>query len=171
MIRAAIVGMGWWGKTLVEAVADSDRIRFTVGASRTPTPEIQAFAATHGMKIVDGFDAVLADPEVDAVVLAPPPTGHSTQIAAAAKAGKHVYCEKPFTFTKREADTAVEAMRKAGKTLALGYNRRFHPEMGKLRDMIRAGELGTICHLEATMSVPNGLLPGGIPGNLCRAFF
>ena len=48
-------------------------------------------------------------------------------------------------------------MRKAGVTLAVGYNRRFHPEMTKLRDMIRAGELGTILHVEATMTFPNVL--------------
>lgn len=158
MIRAAIVGMGWWGKTLVEAVADSPHIRVTVGASRNPTPDIESFANTQRLKVVRGFEAAIADPEVDAVMLATPPTTHVAQVAAAAGAGKHVYCEKPFTLTKRDAETAVDAMRTAGKTLGLGYNRRFHPEMLKLREMIRAGELGTMCHLEATMSVPNGLL-------------
>jgi predicted dehydrogenase len=79
-------------------------------------------------------------------------------VVAAAAAGKHVYCEKPFTLTRQDAEAAVAAMRTAGKTLALGYNRRFHPDMAKLRQMIQSGELGTICHLEATMSVPNGLL-------------
>jgi len=59
--------------------------------------------------------------------------------------------------TKREAEDAVAAVRKAGVTLALGYNRRLHPEMIKLRDMIRAGELGTILHVEATMTFPNVL--------------
>jgi hypothetical protein len=82
---------------------------------------------------------------------------HATQVMAAAAAGKHVYCEKPFTLTKREAEDAVAAVRKAGVTLAVGYNRRFHPEMTKLRDMIRGGELGTILHVEATMTFPNAL--------------
>ena len=74
---------------------------------------------------------------------------------AAAGAEKHVFCEKPFTLTKQQAEDAVAAVRKAGVTLGLGYNRRFHPEMNKLRDMIRAGELGTIMHVETTMAVPN----------------
>ena len=94
---------------------------------------------------------------VDAVVLATPHSMHATQVIAAAAAGKHVYCEKPFTLTKREAEDAIAAVRKAGVTLAVGYNRRFHPEMGKLRDMIRAGELGTILHVEATMTFANVL--------------
>jgi len=76
---------------------------------------------------------------------------------AAAQAGKHVFCEKPFALTKADADAAVAATTKAGVTLGLGYNRRFHPEMTALRDKIRSGELGTVLHFEATMTFPNAL--------------
>jgi predicted dehydrogenase len=101
---------------------------------------------------------LLADPAIDAVVLATPHSMHAGQVIAAAAAGKHVFCEKPFTLGKREAEAAVAAVQKAGVTLGLGYNRRFHPEMAKLRERIRAGELGTIMHVEATMTFPNALL-------------
>ncbi len=157
MINAAIVGLGWWGKTLVEASENSGAIRFIAGATRTVTPDIEAFAKKMGFRLKPNYEAVLADPDVDAVVLATPHSMHGAQVVAAAAAKKHVFCEKPFTLTKREAQDAVAAMRKAGVTLALGYNRRLHPEMIKLRDMIRAGELGTILHIEATMTFPNVL--------------
>ena len=157
MIRAAIVGLGWWGKTLVEAADDSGAIRFVAGATRTVTPEIEAFARKHGFALAPNYEAVLADPGVDAVVLATPHSMHGAQVVAAAAAKKHIYCEKPFTLTKREAEDAVAAVRKAGVTLALGYNRRLHPEMIKLRDMIRTGELGTVLHVESTMTFPNAL--------------
>ena len=157
MINAAIVGLGWWGKTLVESAASSDAIRFVAGATRTVTPEVETFAKKHGFRLLANYDAVLADREIDAVVLATPHSMHGAQVIAAAAAKKHVFCEKPFTLTKREAEDAVAAVRKAGVTLALGYNRRLHPEMIKLRDMIRAGELGTILHVEATMTFPNVL--------------
>jgi predicted dehydrogenase len=157
MIRAAIVGLGWWGKTLVEAADDSGAIRFVAGATRTVTPEIEAFARKHGFALAPNYEALLADPGVDAVVLATPHSMHGAQVVAAAAAKKHIYCEKPFTLTKREAEDAVAAVRKAGVTLALGYNRRIHPEMIKLRDMIRAGELGTVLHVESTMTFPNAL--------------
>ena len=150
--------MGWWGRTLVESVADSQRIRFVAGATRSATPELQAFADTHRMRLAEGFDAVLSDAQIDAVVLSTPHSTHVEQVVTAAEAGKHVFCEKPFALTKDGAETAVEAVRKAGLTLGLGYNRRFHPEMTRLREQIRSGELGTILHVEATMSVPNGLL-------------
>jgi predicted dehydrogenase len=78
-------------------------------------------------------------------------------VIAAASAGKHVFCEKPFTLTRRDAEAAVDAVRKARVTLALGYARRFHPEMAKLRERIRAGGLGTVLHVESTMTVPNAL--------------
>ena len=157
MINAAIVGLGWWGKTLVESAANSEAIRFVAGVTRTVTPEIEAFAKQHGLLLLPKYEAVLADREVDAVVLATPHSLHGAQVVAAAGARKHVLCEKPFTLTKREAEDAIAAVRKAGVTLALGYNRRLHPEMHKLRDMIRAGELGTILHVEATMTFPNVL--------------
>ena len=157
MIKAAIVGLGWWGKTLVEACENSDAIRFVAGATRTVSPEIEAFAKAKGFRLERDYEAVLADPNVDAVVLATPHSMHGAQVVAAAAAKKHIFCEKPFTLTKREAEDAVAAVRKAGVTLALGYNRRIHPEMIKLRDMIRSGELGIILHIEATMTFPNVL--------------
>jgi predicted dehydrogenase len=76
---------------------------------------------------------------------------------AAAQAGKHVFCEKPFALTKADAEAAVAATERAGVTLGLGYNRRFHPEMTKLRQQIQSGALGTILHFEATMTFPNAL--------------
>jgi predicted dehydrogenase len=157
MITAGIVGLGWWGKTLVEAAGNSDAIRFTAGTTRTVTPEVEAFAKQQNFQLARSYDALLADKGIDAMVLATPHSMHAAQVIAAAAAGKHVYCEKPFTLTKREAEDAVAAVRKAGVTLAVGYNRRFHPEMTKLRAMVRDGELGTILHLEATMTFPNAL--------------
>jgi predicted dehydrogenase len=157
MIKAAIVGLGWWGKTLVESAEGSDAIRFVAGTTRTVTPEVEAFAKAKNLKLAKDYAAVLADPSVDAVVLATPHSMHGAQVVAAAAAGKHVFCEKPFTLTKQEAEAAVAAVKKAGVTLALGYNRRLHPEMIKLRDMVRSGELGTILHIEATMTFPNVL--------------
>jgi predicted dehydrogenase len=158
MIKAAIVGMGWWGRTLVEAVqSDSDQIRFVAGATRTVSPEVKAFAEAQKLSLVDSYDKLLADKNVDAVVLATPHSLHSAQTIAAAKVGKHVFCEKPFALHKTDAEAAVAATEKAGVTLGLGYNRRFHPEMTKLRQQIQSGELGTLLHFEATMTFPNAL--------------
>ena len=158
MINAAIVGLGWWGKTLVESLeGGANDIRFTAGATRTRSPEVEEFATAQGFDLRASYDDLLSDPDIDAVVLATPHSMHADQIVAAAAVGKHVFCEKPFALTKADAARAVAAPREAGVTLGLGYNRRLHPEMNKLREKIETGDLGTILHVEATMTFPNAL--------------
>ena len=158
MIRAAQVGLGWWGKTLVESVqGTSDQIQFVAATSRTRSDDYLQFAQQQGLRFADSYAAILADPTVDAVVLATPHSQHAPQVIAAAQAGKHVFCEKPFALHRVEAEQAVAATQQAGVTLGLGYNRRFHPEMTKLREQVRSGALGTILHIEATMTFPNAL--------------
>ncbi|HEY6347310.1 MAG TPA: Gfo/Idh/MocA family oxidoreductase [Bryobacteraceae bacterium] len=159
MMNAAIVGLGWWGKTLVESVQHSSHeIQFVAGATRTKTPELVAFADAQKFALKGSYEELLANPKIDAVVLATPHSMHSKQVIAAAAAKKNIFCEKPFALTKESAQEAVDAAQKAGVTLGLGYNRRFHPEMTKLRTRIRSGELGTILHVEATMTFPNALM-------------
>ena len=159
MIKAGIVGLGWWGKTLVEAVADgSEKIKFVAGTTRTNSDEVKQFAADQNFALHASFEDLISDPNVDAVVLATPHSKHVEQVVAAAGQGKHVFCEKPFALTKADAEEAVAAVEAAGVTLGLGYNRRWHPEMTKLRDMIDSGELGIILHCEATMTFPNALM-------------
>jgi predicted dehydrogenase len=158
MIDAAIVGLGWWGKTLVEAVSGvSDDLRFVAATTRSLSDDAKAFAKEHNMALRSSYEDILADSDIDAVVLVTPNSIHSAQTIAAAEHGKHVFCEKPFALTGADATAAVEAIEKAGLTLGIGYNRRFHPEITRLREMIRSGELGTILHCEATMTFPNGL--------------
>jgi len=159
MIRAAQIGLGWWGKTLVESVqGTSDVIQFVAASSRSQADDHKQFAAQQQLTLHKTYEEALADPQVDAVVLATPHSLHSPQVIAAAKAGKHVFCEKPFALTRADAEAAVHATKAAGVTLGLGYNRRFHPEMTTLRQQIQSGALGTVLHVEATMTFPNGLL-------------
>ena len=158
MINAAVIGLGTWGRTMVESLAaPGAAMRISTVQTRTVKPDDEAFAKQHSLAIVPTYDAVLKDPKIDAVVLATPVSGHLQQIQAAAAAGKHVYCEKPFTFTKKEAVQAIEALAKAKRILGIGYNRRFHPEMIKLHDRIDSGGLGTLQHIEASMTYPNAL--------------
>lgn len=158
MIKAAIVGLGWWGKTLVEAVSgESGDIRFVAGATRTTSDEVKAFANEHKFELRSSYEALLSDRNIEAVVLATPHSMHTQQITMAALAGKHVFCEKPIALNRADAASAVAAIQKAGVVLGLGYNRRLHPEMIKLRDRIVSGGLGEILHVEANMTFPNAL--------------
>lgn len=157
MIRTAIAGLGWWGKTLVESVDGSQVMEIVAATTPHPTPETDAFMNERGIRFVPAFEDLLSDRGIDAVILATPPSGHAAQVTALAGAGKHIFCEKPFTYDRKAAVAAVAAVQKAGVALGIGYNRRFHPEMIRLRDRIRSGGLGVLEHIECTMTVPNAL--------------
>src|SRR5688572_703714 len=155
MINAAIVGLGRWGQNLVNSVqGKSEVIRFIAGATRT-VGKAEAYAREKELALHDSYEKVLADPKVDAVVLATPHTQHAAQVIAAAKAGKHVFTEKPLALTAKSAAAAVRACAKAGVTLTVGYNWRFQPALKEMRRMLDDGSLGKLLHLEGNFCGPS----------------
>ena len=161
MINAGIVGLGWWGKKLVEAVqGQSQRLRFVRGAVRN-TKAVEGFAARHGFPLSPSLAELLADARVEAVVLATPHSAHAEQIIAAAAAGKPVICEKPLTLKRAEAARAIDACRHAGVLLALAENHRFWPNMRELKRITASGDLGETLHVEGHASNENAGLHFG----------
>jgi predicted dehydrogenase len=155
MIRAAIIGLGTWGQHLVRCVGrDSPDIRFTSAATRTPA-KAQAFAGEYGLRMLPSYEAALADPDIDAVVLATPHTQHTDQIVAAARAGKPVFSEKPLGVDAASAARAATACAEAGVTLGVGYNWRFQPALQAIRGLIDDGTLGRVLHLEGNFCGPS----------------
>ena len=161
MLNAAIYGLGRWGLRLVESVQGSSKIRFVRGISRDPAAR-RDFTDKTGVPLTARYDEVLADRGVDAVVLATPHSQHHEQIVQAAKAGKHVFVEKPFTLTRATAESAVAACQAAGVTLGLGFNRRYAPSFLDLMRRLKAGEIGDVLHVEGQFSGSSGyqLKPG-----------
>ena len=158
MIDAAIVGLGRWGRHLVECAAGSEAIRFVAGVARHPANAAD-FASAHGFPLHDRLDAALEDPAIEAVVLATPHGAHAEQIVAAAGAGKHVFVEKPFTLTRAGALEAARAAEANAVTLAVGFNWRFQPAYRELErlfaDPARDDGLGTLLHLEGNFCGPS----------------
>jgi predicted dehydrogenase len=149
MIRAAIVGLGRWGRSLVASVqGESAQLRFVRAHTRTRA-SAEDFCRQHDVPLVDSYKQILADPDVDAVVLATPHSLHESQIIAAAVAGKHIHVEKPITLDRASADRAVAAARKAGVVLAVGYCRRFHPSIVEVRQRLAKGWLGAVVAMVA----------------------
>jgi predicted dehydrogenase len=132
----------------------SDAIRFVAGATRTPE-KAQGFADKHGFPLHDRYEKLLADPAIDAVVLATPHTLHAGQIVAAAKARKHVFVEKPFALASRDARAAVRACAENKLTLAIGYNWRFQPALQEIKVMLADGRLGKLLHIEGNFCGPS----------------
>ncbi|TCT06064.1 Gfo/Idh/MocA family protein [Aquabacter spiritensis] len=162
MICAAILGLGRWGRSLVTSVqGKSDDIRFV--AAHTPTrARAEEFCAAQGLRFCDSYDAILRDPEIDAVVIATPHSQHLDQVRRAAAAGKHVFVEKPLALDHGDALRAVEAADRAGVVLAVGFVRRFHPSVCDVRARLKDGRLGTICGIVGQQTSGTGpFLPAG----------
>ncbi len=155
MVNAAIIGLGWWGKNIVNAVqGKSTRLKFVRGVTKEIV-ETAAFGAQHGITLGAEYDDVLADPAIEAVVLATPHSLHADQIVAAARAGKHVFCEKPLALKHADAQRAVTACIEAGRVIGVGQNKRFWPSMTALRSVVAGGSLGTLMHIEGHYSNEN----------------
>ena len=154
MLRTAIVGAGHWGRRLIESVqGKSGKIGFVTVVTRDPASQ-RALAERCGLALTDRYADVLADPAIDAVVLATPHSQHAAEIAAAARAGKHVFVEKPFTLTRADAERAIDACRAAGITLHVGFNRRYAPAYVEMTRRIKAGAIGALRHVEGNFSGP-----------------
>lgn len=157
MLRVGSVGLGWWSDELAKSVqGHSAKIRIDSCYSRSAAKR-QAFADSFGTRAHDSFAALLADPDIDAVLLTTPHSQHAAHVRQAAAAGKHVFVEKPFTLTLADAEAAIAACREAGVVLAVGHNRRLAPAVPVLKRMIEGGELGQVLHAEANYSMPGAL--------------
>jgi predicted dehydrogenase len=152
MIDAAIVGLGRWGKTLVEAVqGKSDKIRFTRAVSREPAQH-RAFLETHHLLAGSSLAEVLADKSIKAVVLATPHTQHVDEVTAVARAGNAVFCEKPLALTREGTARAIDACRDAGVVLGIGTDKRYFPAIAEVIRLAESGELGPLIHVEGNFS-------------------
>jgi predicted dehydrogenase len=154
MIHAAIVGLGRWGRLLVQASLDHAQFKIT-HAVEPDTDGARGFCTEHHLELFDNLDAVLADSNVDAVLLATPHSLHPAQVMVCAAARKQVFCEKPLALRHADAVGMFDACRKSGVTLAVGHSRRFWPSMCALRDTVASGELGAILHIEGHNSNEN----------------
>ncbi len=152
MLRIGIVGTGWWGKELAKAALSLPDKLEIAGCFSLSEKECADFRDAFGGKIYNSYDDILADPRVDAVLLATPHTVHWRQIIFAAKARKHVFVEKPLALTVETASQAIRACEEQSVTLAVGHNRRFSRVARKMKSIIEAGECGQILHVEANYS-------------------
>ena len=152
MLNVALIGLGWWGQTHIRALHEkSDKINIdTVVDLNSDLSEKTASGI--GARTAPSFEAVLADDTIDAIILVTPHDQHTDQIVAGASACKHIFTEKPFALSKVEAERAVAAAEAAGIQLGLGHNQRYGAPQTVIKQMIDAGELGEVMHMEGNTS-------------------
>src|SRR5947208_2978711 len=138
-VRVAAIGTGRWGGTLADAAGRGTGLSIVACTSRSAENRA-AFAKTYRCRDLPTLDAVLADREVEGVLITTPHTAHAEHIVAAASAGKHVFVDKPFTLTVADARRATEACRRAGVVLAVGHQRRKQAASGARLFLARRGQ-------------------------------
>ena len=153
MIQLAIVGLGAWGRRLIEAVqGKSDRVRFV--AAVAPRPEkIKDFADAKNIRVTPDYEDVLTDAAIHGVVSCGPAQLHAEHSLAALKSRKPVLAIKPLGLFTSEATMLEDAARQQGVLLALGYNRCFMPHVARLREELQSGGLGEVLHTEGNFCV------------------
>jgi predicted dehydrogenase/aryl-alcohol dehydrogenase-like predicted oxidoreductase len=143
LIRWGIIGPGTIARTFADGIAHSRTGKLVAIASRNPhKPNL----ADHfpGTRIIDGYDALLHDPEVDAIYIATPHTGHAEWAIKALRAGKHVLVEKPIGLSAFEAEAIFHEARKVGRFAGEAFMYRVHPQTIKLIELIKSGAIGEI---------------------------
>jgi myo-inositol 2-dehydrogenase/D-chiro-inositol 1-dehydrogenase len=163
-VGVGLIGAGWMGafhgETLARrlpgarlaGVADpapgaAERLAGSLGAGRATTDPAE----------------LLADPAVEAVLIAAPARFHADLVVAAAGAGKAVFCEKPMALTLADADRAIAAAQAAGVPLQVGFNRRFDTGFRAAHELVAAGRLGTPQLLRSLTRDPGIPDPGRVP--------
>jgi predicted dehydrogenase len=150
-VRAALVGVGAWGRVLANAAAKSDKIDFVCCVGRNPE-RLAKFSGETGIAARSDIDEVLADKEIDAVILALPNDLHLPFAEQAARAGKHIYVEKPIANTMADGLRAARLEETHEIRIVVGHCARLLSGNQLIRRAIDAGELGTVTQIETNFS-------------------
>ncbi|BDZ64686.1 Gfo/Idh/MocA family protein [Agromyces mangrovi Wang et al. 2018] len=139
---------------LLEPARGVDGVRVAAVAARDRS-RAEAYAAERGIATVHGsYEALLADPDLDAVYVPLPAALHADWTLAAVAAGRHVLCEKPFTSNAAAAEHVAAVTAGSGRVVMEAYHSHFHPLYGRLREIIASGELGRVESARAGFCVP-----------------
>jgi myo-inositol 2-dehydrogenase/D-chiro-inositol 1-dehydrogenase len=166
-VRIGLIGSGWMGAFHAESIARRVPDAVLAAIADPNVESAQALAASLGTtKVTASAEDILADPAIDAVIIASPARFHATLTSKAAAAGKHVFCEKPAAQDLDELDAALAAVEAAGVHFQIGFNRRYADDFQAAKKDLAAGTAGTPQLLRSltrdpgTGSIPNA---AGVP--------
>lgn len=148
--RLAVAGLGRMGRVHAGNVARSCPSAELACVFDPDSALVGRFAANFRVKAARSYEELLSAPSVDGVVIASPTATHADMAVLAAKAGKHVFCEKPVSLSRSETLSVIAAAEAAGTGLQVGFHRRFDPHMLAAAQRARAGELGRVALFRAT---------------------
>lgn len=150
-LRVAVLGIGWWSDVLADACKRSNLFDIATCFTRSPDKRA-AFAAKYKCAQADSYEAILADPSIEAIINTTPNNVHLETTRQAADAKKHVFLDKPIANTVAEGMEIARICEKAGIVLALGYQRRRESHFRWIKAEIDAGRFGRMVQAEGNIS-------------------
>ncbi|MDB5513086.1 MAG: oxidoreductase [Enterovirga sp.] len=145
-VRVAVVGCGRWGRNHVRNYAELGALAAVVDSDPAVAAE---FAARHGVRAL-AFDEALADPTIDALVFALPPSQNLPLGRRALEAGKHLFVEKPLALSVADGEALCAVAERCGRVLMVGHILQYHPVFRALAGLVREGRLGRLLALVST---------------------
>lgn len=142
-IGVGVIGAGRIGKLHIEHLAQSIPEVELLAICSLDTPNVESLARQFNVpEVTTDYDTLLADPQIDAVLIASSTDTHVEISQAAAQAGKHVFCEKPISLDLEQIDETLAIVEKAGVKFQVGFNRRFDASFARIREAVASGEIG-----------------------------
>ena len=148
-MKVACIGMGWWSDVLADAIKRSGKLALAACYSRSESKR-ETFAKKYGCRAARSFEEILDERSIEAIINTTPNPAHRETTIAAARAGKHVFLDKPIANTIADARFITEACRQAKVVLALGYQRRRESHFRWVKRKI--AEFGKLVNAEANIS-------------------
>ncbi|HEY5194025.1 MAG TPA: Gfo/Idh/MocA family oxidoreductase [Solirubrobacteraceae bacterium] len=146
-VPIGVVGLGYWGPNLARNFAAIDGCELAWVCDGSEQVRAKLAGAFPGVRATGEIEDLLADPELDAVVLATPVPTHAELAIRVARAGKHCFVEKPLATTVADAQRAVDAAERAGRILMVGHLLEYHPAVTRLKELVDGGELGSLYYV------------------------
>jgi len=154
-LKLGVIGTGRIGKVHIATLAQSIPQAIIVAVADVNLESAKELAQKYGIqKVSTNYKDIINNPEVEAVVICSPTDTHAQYIIEAANAGKHIFCEKPVDLSVKVIQGALDAVKKAGVKLMVGFNRRFDPNFSKVRKMVEEGKIGEPHILKITSRDP-----------------
>ena len=141
-LRIGVAGLGYWGPNLARNFAALPGCELTWCCDPSEAARAREAPKFPGARFTDRFEDLLADPELDAVVLATPVPSHAELAVRVLESGKHCFVEKPLAQSVAGAERAVAAAEASGRVLMVGHLLEYHPGIRKLKELTDSGELG-----------------------------
>lgn len=154
-LNIGIIGAGRIGKVHMKSITYNVPNARVLGITDVYKDALPALAEEYGIpKIYENYEDMLADSEIDAVLVCSSTDTHADISIAAAKAGKHVFCEKPVDLTPEKVQAVIDTVKEAGVKLQVGFNRRFDHNFSHIRELINEGKIGKLELVKITSRDP-----------------